>query len=62
MPVVYRYLYRGTAGDVQLAEELTQTTFEIALRSFGKEQLQVLGLVALRRSEPTDRPLSAGDA
>jgi hypothetical protein len=36
MPVVYRYLYRGTAGDVQLAEELTQATFEIALRSFGE--------------------------
>ena len=34
MPVVYRYLYRGTAGDVQLAEELTQATFEVAVRSF----------------------------
>ena len=42
MPVVYRYLYRGTAGDVQLAEELTQTTFEIAVRSFGEGHVQAL--------------------
>ena len=42
MPVVYRYLYRGTAGDVQLAEELTQATFEIAVRSFVQGDLEAL--------------------
>jgi RNA polymerase sigma-70 factor (ECF subfamily) len=42
MPVVYRYLYRGTAGDVQLAEELTQATFEVAVRAFGRGQMEAL--------------------
>ena len=42
MPVVYRYLYRGTAGDVQLAEDLTQATFEIAMRSFVRGQCEAL--------------------
>ena len=42
MPVVYRYLYRGTAGDVQLAEELTQATFEVALRAFVQGQRHAL--------------------
>jgi RNA polymerase sigma-70 factor (ECF subfamily) len=42
MPIVYRYLYRGTAGDVQLAEELTQATFEVAVRAFGQGQLEAL--------------------
>jgi RNA polymerase sigma-70 factor (ECF subfamily) len=34
MPVIYRYLSRGTAGDVQLTEELTQATFEVAVRAY----------------------------
>jgi RNA polymerase sigma-70 factor (ECF subfamily) len=42
MPVIYRYLYRGTAGDVQLAEELTQATFEIAVRAFAQGHLDAL--------------------
>jgi RNA polymerase sigma-70 factor (ECF subfamily) len=42
MPVVYRYLYRGTAGDVQLAEELTQATFEVAVRAFGQGRREAL--------------------
>jgi RNA polymerase sigma-70 factor (ECF subfamily) len=39
---VYRYLYRGTAGDAQLAEDLTQATFEIAVRSFVEGHLESL--------------------
>src|SRR5262245_65810482 len=38
MPIVYRYLYRATAGDVQLAEEPTQATFEVAVRAFGQRR------------------------
>ena len=42
MPAIYRYLYRGTAGDVHLAEELTQATFEIAARGYGQGRLEAL--------------------
>src|SRR5262245_4876790 len=34
LPVVYRYLYRATGGDVPLTEDLTQATFLTAVRSF----------------------------
>jgi RNA polymerase sigma-70 factor (ECF subfamily) len=33
MPAVYRYLHRGTGGDVALAEDLTQQTFMSAVRA-----------------------------
>jgi RNA polymerase sigma-70 factor, ECF subfamily len=42
MPIVYRYLYRGTAGDAQLAEELTQATFEVAVRAFAERRPEAL--------------------
>jgi RNA polymerase sigma-70 factor, ECF subfamily len=42
MPIVYRYLYRGTAGDVPLTEELTQATFEVAVRAFGQGHHEAL--------------------
>ena len=42
MPIVYRYLYRGTAGDVQLTEELTQATFEVAIRAFGQGRAEAI--------------------
>ena len=34
MPAVYRYLYRATGGDVELAEDLTQATFMTAVSAF----------------------------
>jgi RNA polymerase sigma-70 factor (ECF subfamily) len=34
LPAVYRYLLRATAGDVALAEDLTQATFTVAARAF----------------------------
>jgi RNA polymerase sigma-70 factor, ECF subfamily len=57
MPIVYRYLFRGTAGDVQLAEELTQATFEIAVRAFGQghhEALEPAWLQTVARSRLID--------
>jgi RNA polymerase sigma-70 factor (ECF subfamily) len=57
MPIVYRYLYRGTAGDVLLAEELTQATFEIAVRVFGQghhEALEPAWLQTVARSKLID--------
>jgi RNA polymerase sigma-70 factor (ECF subfamily) len=57
MPVVYRYLFRGTAGDVLLAEELTQATFEIAVRAFGQghhEALEPAWLQTVARSRLID--------
>jgi RNA polymerase sigma-70 factor (ECF subfamily) len=57
MPVVYRYLYRGAAGDVQLAEELTQATFEIAVRAFlqgNREALEPGWLHTVARSRLID--------
>jgi RNA polymerase sigma-70 factor (ECF subfamily) len=57
MPIVYRYLYRGTAGDVQLAEDLTQATFEIAVRAFGqghREALEPAWLQTVARSRLID--------
>ena len=57
MPVVYRYLCRGTAGDVQLAEELTQATFEVAVRAFGqgrREALEPAWLQTVARSRLID--------
>jgi RNA polymerase sigma-70 factor (ECF subfamily) len=57
MPIVYRYLYRGTAGDVLLAEELTQATFEIAVRAFGqghREALEPAWLQTVARSRLID--------
>jgi RNA polymerase sigma-70 factor (ECF subfamily) len=42
MPAVYRYLYRGTAGDALLAEELTQATFETAVRSFVRGHVEAI--------------------
>jgi RNA polymerase sigma-70 factor (ECF subfamily) len=57
MPVVYRYLFRGTAGDVLLAEELTQATFEVAVRAFGRghhEALEPAWLQTVARSRLID--------
>jgi RNA polymerase sigma-70 factor (ECF subfamily) len=57
MPVIYRYLYRGTAGNVQLAEELTQATFEVAVRAFGRghpEALEPAWLHTVARSRMID--------
>ena len=57
MPIVYRYLYRGTAGDVQLAEDLTQATFETAMRAFSqghREALEPAWLHTVARSRLID--------
>jgi RNA polymerase sigma-70 factor (ECF subfamily) len=47
MPIIYRYLSRGTAGNVQLAEELTQATSEVAVRCFRRGQPEALDLAWL---------------
>jgi len=57
MPIVYRYLFRGTAGDALLAEELTQATFETAVRTFGQghhEALEPAWLQTVARSKLID--------
>jgi RNA polymerase sigma-70 factor (ECF subfamily) len=48
MPAVYRYLYRGTGGDVGLAEDLTQATFLVALRAFKAGRADCLSMPWLR--------------
>ena len=56
--VIYRYLYRGTGGDVELAEDLTQATFIEAVRAFGGPVRVPVGEVAPgRHAQPVDRPL-----
>src|SRR5262245_42348571 len=42
MPVIYRYLFRGTAGDVRLTEELTQATFEAAMRAYRQGHFEAI--------------------
>ena len=57
MPAIYRYFHRATAGDVPLAEELTQTTFEVAARAFGEgrhEALEPAWLQTVARSRLID--------
>jgi len=63
MPAIYRYLHRATAGDVPLAEELTQATFEVAARAFGEGHLEALEpawLQTVARSRLIDHHRRAG--
>jgi RNA polymerase sigma-70 factor (ECF subfamily) len=48
MPAVYRYLFRGTGGDVGLAEDLTQATFMVAVRAFKDGRPECMSMPWLR--------------
>jgi RNA polymerase sigma-70 factor, ECF subfamily len=57
MPAVYRYLFRGTGGDVALAEDLTQATFMAAVSAYRRgapESLSSRWLQVVARSRLID--------